>query len=75
MRQTLAVRRTRFERSGTLLVEVMLCMVIGTMLIGVITSIFVRVVVMDPHVAAASRDHDHAGSSGGTVSPRRACGC
>lgn len=36
-----------------MLVEVMMCMVIGMILISVITTIFVRVVVMDP----AAREH------------------
>lgn len=47
------MKRTSVKRRGTMLVEVMTCMVIGMILIGVITTIFVRVVVMDP----AAREH------------------
>lgn len=47
------MKRTVTNRRGTMLVEVMTCMVIGMVLIGVITTIFVRVVVMDP----AAREH------------------
>ena len=42
------MRRTAVKRFGTMLVEVMICMVIGMVLIGVITTTFIRVIVMDP---------------------------
>ncbi len=47
------MRRTVVKKSGTMLVEVILCMVIGMVLLGIITTIFVRVVVMNP----AAREH------------------
>jgi hypothetical protein len=47
------MKRTLATRRGTMLVEVMMCMVIGMILISVITTVFVRVVVMDP----AAREH------------------
>jgi hypothetical protein len=48
-----AMKRTVGKKSGVMLVEVMLCMTIGMMLLGIITTIFVRVVVMNP----VAREH------------------
>lgn len=47
------MKRAVVKKPGTMLVEVMVCMVIGMMLVGVITTVFVRVVVMSP----AAREH------------------
>ena len=47
------MKRTVATKSGMMLVEVMTCMVIGMVLLGIVTTIFVRIVVMNP----AAREH------------------
>jgi hypothetical protein len=47
------MKRNLAAKSGMMLVEVMTCMVIGMVLLGIITTIFVRVVVMNP----TAREH------------------
>lgn len=47
------MKRTIAKKSGIMLTEVMLCMAIGMVLLGIITTMFIRVEVMNP----AARDH------------------
>ncbi|HEV3136754.1 MAG TPA: hypothetical protein VGZ26_02600 [Pirellulales bacterium] len=42
------MKRNFASNSGMMLIEVMLCMTIGMVLLGVMTTVFVRVVVMNP---------------------------